>query len=108
MLPRVKEAMEVVARNFVNMDELMTGVGDRLGELTGAEYGIVTSGAAAALCHATAACVAGGDPERMLQLPRTDGLSADDVHPDELGFADIAGGIIDNLPHLRERIKDGK
>ena len=65
MLPRVKEAMEEVAWNFVNMDELMAGVGDRLGELTGVEYGIFTSGAAAALCHATAACVAGGDPERM-------------------------------------------
>jgi len=41
-------------------------------------------------------------------LPRTDGLSADGVNPNESGFADIAWGIIDNLPHLRERIKDGK
>ena len=43
-----------------------------------------------------------------LMLPRTDGLSADGVHPNELGYADIAWGIIDNLPHLRERIEDGK
>ena len=76
MLPPVKDAMEQAAMHFVNMDELMAGVGTRLGELTGAEWGIVTSGAAAALCHATAACVAGGDPEMMLRLPRTDGLKS--------------------------------
>ena len=53
MLPRVKEAMEEVARNFVNMDELMTGVGDRLSELTSAEYGIVYTrgGASAMTCN---------------------------------------------------------
>jgi hypothetical protein len=44
----------------------------------------------------------------LLGEPDADGLSADGVHPNELGFADIAGGIIDNVPHLRERIKDGK
>ena len=74
MLSEVKQAMQDAAQHFVNMDELMTGVGARLAELTGAEWGIVTSGAAAALCHATAACVAGGDPERMLRLPQTQGM----------------------------------
>jgi len=53
------------------MDELMEGVGRRLAELTGAEWGIVTSGGAAALCQATAACLTGGDPEKMLRLPDT-------------------------------------
>jgi L-seryl-tRNA(Ser) seleniumtransferase len=74
MLPQVKQAMQDAAKHFVNMDELMAGVGAKLAELTGAEWGIVTSGAAAALCHATAACVAGGDPERMLRLPQTQGM----------------------------------
>ena len=74
MLPEVKRAMAVASNHFVNMDELMEGVGRRLAELTGAEWGIVTAGAAAALCHATAACVAGADPERMLRLPNVAGL----------------------------------
>ena len=41
--------------------------GARIAEWLGAEAAIVTSGAAAALTHATAACVAGGDPEKMKQ-----------------------------------------
>ena len=36
MWPGVKEAMVAAADGFVNMDELMDGVGRRLGELTGA------------------------------------------------------------------------
>ncbi|MBI4184102.1 MAG: hypothetical protein HY521_08915 [Proteobacteria bacterium] len=74
MLPEVKRAMEQAATRFVNIDELMEGVGRRLAELTGAGFGIVTSGAAAALCVATAACLTGGDPEKMLRLPNTAGL----------------------------------
>ena len=74
MLPCVREAMMEASKAFVNMDELMEGVGRRLGELTGAEWGMVASGGAAALCHATAACVAGADPEVMLRLPDTRGL----------------------------------
>lgn len=75
MLPEVRRAMEAASRHFVNLDELMEGVGRRLAELTGADWAIVTSGASAALCHATAACVAGADPEKMLRLPDTRGLA---------------------------------
>ena len=71
MLPEVTQVMLAAAQYFVNMDELMEGVGRQLADLTGAEWGIVTSGAAASLCHATAACVTGGDPEKMLRLPDT-------------------------------------
>jgi L-seryl-tRNA(Ser) seleniumtransferase len=74
MLPEVKEAMIAASNYFVNMDDLMEAVGRRLAKLTGAEWGIVTSGAAASLCCATAACVAGTDPEKMLRLPNTKGL----------------------------------
>ncbi|MGH7321311.1 MAG: hypothetical protein ACRELA_17025 [Candidatus Rokuibacteriota bacterium] len=74
MLPEVKRAMDAASHHFVNLDELMECVGRRLAELTGAAWAIVTSGASAALCHATAACVAGADPEKMLRLPDTRGL----------------------------------
>jgi seryl-tRNA(Sec) selenium transferase len=72
--PEVKRAMDEASYFPVNLDELMDSVGARLAELLGAEYGIVTAGCAAALTHATAACVAGADPEKMQQLPDLTGL----------------------------------
>jgi L-seryl-tRNA(Ser) seleniumtransferase len=42
--------------------------------LTGAESGIVTSGAAGAMAAATAACIAGNDDKNIWQLPDTTGL----------------------------------
>ena len=74
MLPEVKTAMDEASRHYVHMDELMEHVGARLADLTGAEWGIVTDGAAAALFAGTAACVAGANPERMALLPDTTGM----------------------------------
>ncbi len=74
VLPEVRAAMEEASRYSVNIDELMEKVGARLAKLLGCEAAIVTAGAAAALTHATAACVAGADPEKMRQLPDTTGL----------------------------------
>ncbi len=73
MLPQVRAAMAQASQEFVNLDELMEAAGARLAELTGAEWGIVTCGSAAALALAAAACVAGNDPVRMLRLPFTEG-----------------------------------
>src|SRR5215510_5369507 len=64
-LPEVKKALDEASRHYVHMDELMDGVGRRLAEITKADWGIVTAGCAAALTHATAACVAGANPEKM-------------------------------------------
>lgn len=74
MLPCVRAAMMDAANVFVNMDELMAGVGRRIAELTGAEHAILTSGGAASLCVATAAAVTLGDPERIQRLPLLDGV----------------------------------
>src|SRR5437899_5298958 len=74
MLPQVREAMAEASRHFVNLDELMEAAGQRLAELTGAEWGIVTCGSAAAVALGTAACVAGNDPVKMLRLPFTEGM----------------------------------
>lgn len=78
-LPEVKKAMEEASRHFVNMDELMDGVGKRLAELSGAEWGIITNGCAAAIAHCTAAAVAGCNPERMQQLPDLSGFAKNEV-----------------------------
>ena len=68
-LPQVKQAMYDASFYFVHMDELMDAVGKQLGELTGAEWGIATTGCEAAICVATIACIAGTDPEKSQALP---------------------------------------
>src|SRR5712692_6932224 len=78
-LPEVRAAMDAAAQHMVQLDELMEGVGTRLAELTGAEWGIVTAGCAAAMTHATSACVAGGNPDKHIRLPNTEGLDKDEV-----------------------------
>jgi L-seryl-tRNA(Ser) seleniumtransferase len=80
-LPEVKQAMMEASRQYVHIDELMEAVGKRLAELTGAEFGMVTSGCAAALTHATSAAIAGGDPERMQRLPNLAGMKNEVIAP---------------------------
>src|SRR5213079_3081970 len=72
--PEVRQAQVEAAQHFVNMLELQRAVGRRLSELTGAESGIITSGAAGAMAAATAACMAGADDKYIWQLPDTTGL----------------------------------
>ena len=81
ILPEVREAMDEASRWSVNIDELMEKAGAQLAEWMGSEAAIVTSGTAGALTHATAACVAGGDPEKMKQLPILTGLKSDVIMP---------------------------
>ena len=81
MLPECRQAMQQASRSFVQVDELMEAVGKRLAEITGAESAIVTCGCAAGLAHATAACLAGGDPEKIHQLPDLTGLKSEVIIP---------------------------
>src|SRR6185369_2585807 len=73
-LPEVKRAMDEASRSYIDLDELMEAVGKRLAALTGAEWGMVTAGCAAAMTHSTAACLAGSDPEKMQRLPNLKGM----------------------------------
>jgi len=72
--PEVRQAQVEAAQHFVNMLELQRAVGRRLSELTGAESGMITSGAAGAMAAATAGCMAGTDDKNIWQLPDTTGL----------------------------------
>lgn len=65
----VRRAMDAATREYVHIDELAEAVGRRLASLAGAEWAIVTSGCSAALTLATAAAVAGADPDKLAQLP---------------------------------------
>jgi uncharacterized pyridoxal phosphate-dependent enzyme len=72
--PEVREASIEAGHHFVNMVELQQGVGRKLAELTGAESGMITSGAAGAMATSTAACMAGTDGAKIWQLPDTTGM----------------------------------
>ena len=79
MLPEVRAAMDLAARQYVHLDELTDAIGARLAVLTGAEWGLVTNGCAAGLTLATAACVAGGNPDLHVRLPNLSGFAKDEV-----------------------------
>lgn len=78
-LPEVRAAKDLANQKHVPLDELMEAVGKRLAELTGAEWGMVSSGCAAAMSHATAACVAGGNPDLHVKIPNLAGFPKDEV-----------------------------
>jgi seryl-tRNA(Sec) selenium transferase len=68
-LPEVKQAMFEASHYYVQMDEMMDGIGAELGRLMGGEWGIVTNGAESAICLATIACIAGANVEQCQVLP---------------------------------------
>ena len=73
-LPEVRRAMDDAAQHFVDIFELQKAAGRKLAQLSGAESGMVTSGAAGAMAAATAGCMAGTDPNKVWQLPDTTGM----------------------------------
>src|SRR5271167_468443 len=77
--PEVRQAQVEASQYFVNVLDLQHAVGRRLAELTGAESGMITSGAAGAMAVATAACMAGTDDKLIWQLPDTTGLKSEVV-----------------------------
>ncbi len=79
MLPEVRAAMTEAAQHYVHIDELQAGVGARLAELTKAEWGMISCGCSAALTHATAACIAGGNPDLHVRMPDLRGFARDEV-----------------------------
>lgn len=72
--PEVMAAMADAAAHCVDMTELQARASAEIAAATGAEAGLVTSGAAAGLLLGTAACIAGLDPGKMARLPDTRGL----------------------------------
>jgi hypothetical protein len=77
--PEVRAAMEAASKDFIQYDELADGIGKRLAELTGAEWGMVSAGCAAGMKHITAACVTGGNPEKLIRIPNLEGFDKTEV-----------------------------
>jgi L-seryl-tRNA(Ser) seleniumtransferase len=73
-MPRpVVEAMAAGAEAFVDLGELQRRAGERIAALTGNEACYISSGAAAGIAVAVAACIAGTDPALIARLPAFDG-----------------------------------
>ena len=74
MVPEVSQAMYDAADTFIDFNELNKRAGERIAEYTGAEAGLVVSGASGGLLMQAAACMAGSDPDLIVQLPDTTGM----------------------------------
>ena len=66
----VLHAMNEASKIYVNMDELHIRCGEFIAQITGAEAGLVTSGAAGGLLLSTAACITGTNIALMSELPK--------------------------------------
>lgn len=74
MRPEVVAAMQDASDQHVSIAELQDAVGKRIAGWLGAEAALVTSGCAAALTLATAACICGKDEDRIHRVPDTTGM----------------------------------
>ncbi len=81
MDPEVIESMAAAARCSVDIAELQGHASEIIAKCTGAEAGIVTSGAMAGLLVGSAACIAGFDPVKMARLPDTAGMRNEFIVP---------------------------
>ncbi|MBM3649194.1 MAG: aminotransferase class V-fold PLP-dependent enzyme [Alphaproteobacteria bacterium] len=81
MAPEVVEAMAAASRASVDIGELQDAASTRIAAATGAEAGLVTTGAAAALTLAAAASIARWDVAKMAALPHAESFPRDILIP---------------------------
>ena len=75
LMPKeVIEAISYGATEYVNLDDLQDKVGERIAELLDCEYATVSSGCFGAMSIGMAGILSGMDPEKVKQLPNTDGM----------------------------------
>ncbi len=78
---RVLEAMNEVAKTFVDMFELFAKADERVARLCKVEDAHITSGTGAAMELSVAGCMAGDDYGRWMRLPDTEGMRNEVVNP---------------------------
>lgn len=74
MRQEVRDAMNLASESFVDLVELKRSTGEFVAEITGAEAGLICSGAAGGLVLATAAVMTGNNKAKISQLPDSTGL----------------------------------
>jgi D-glucosaminate-6-phosphate ammonia-lyase len=78
---RVLDAMNEVAKTFVDMHELIANVDERIAALCKVDEAHITTGTGAAMGLAVAGCMAGNDHGKWMRLPDTDGMKNEVVNP---------------------------
>ncbi len=71
---RVLEAMDEVAKTFVDMHELIAKADERIAELCQVEEAHVSTGTGASMGLVVAGCMAGTDFSKWMRLPHTEGM----------------------------------
>jgi len=90
LMPKeVTDAINYGASQYVNLDDLQDKVGERIAELLECEYATVTSGCFGAMSIAMAGILCGNDPEKVKQLPRTEGWANEVIIQEghQIGYA---------------------
>lgn len=81
MREEAADAMREAANSSADISELQAQASKLIQEVTGAEAGLVTTGASSGLTLAAAACIAGDDFGVMERLPNTEGVADEIVIP---------------------------
>ncbi len=90
LMPKeVTDAINYGASQYVNLDDLQDKVGERIAELLECEYATVSSGCFGAMSIAMAGILCGKDPEKVKQLPRTEGWANEVIIQEghQIGYA---------------------
>ena len=75
LMPKeVSDAISYGTTEYVNLDDLQDKVGERIAELLECEYATVSSGCFGAMSIGMAGILTGMDPEKVRQLPNTEGM----------------------------------
>jgi L-seryl-tRNA(Ser) seleniumtransferase len=99
LVPQAREAMAEASKYFVPLIDLQQAVGTRIAKLLDVPAAMVSSGGAGSILLATAACIAGKDPQKIRRIPDTTGMKNEVVMVREhrMGFdhaSRAAGGKI--------------
>jgi L-seryl-tRNA(Ser) seleniumtransferase len=78
---KVLDAMNEVAKTFVDMFELIAVADERVAKLCKVDDAHITTGAGAAIELSVAGCMAGNDHGKWLRLPNTEGMKNEVVQP---------------------------
>lgn len=81
MPERARLAMQQAAQSFVRLEDLQKAVGERIAKMLDVEAAMVTSGGAASILLATAACITGSDPDKILRIPDLAGMKNEVIVP---------------------------
>ncbi len=74
MPPEVMATMVEASKHFISLPDLQTKAGKRIAEVIGMPAAMICCGAASGLTIGTAACITGGDDQKLRKLPDTTGM----------------------------------